>query len=62
MTLKKFRKATLKYVIAWYKELTRLVKADKKAQKIEPEIKRKLIATAQSLNLYIQEEFSNGSD
>lgn len=58
MTLNEFKERTLDYATAWFNDLCLLLAADRKAQKIEPEQKRKLIATALSLLLYLQEELN----
>lgn len=65
MDMKTFKGITLDYAVAWFDALYELIKDDRTAKKIEPEQKRQLIATAQSLALFIQDELErilNGSD
>lgn len=65
VTVIEFRERSLDHVIAWFDELYLLLKDDREAKKIEPEQKRKLIATGLSLLLYVQETLEsdlNGSD
>lgn len=65
MTVNEFRERTLDHLEAWYYDLRLLLKSDRKAQKIEPQQKRMLIATAQSLLHDIQDALQcelDGSD
>ena len=55
MTLEEFKATVRTLVIIFLKAIAVLLE-DKK---IEPELKRKLIATGLSLALYIQEDFEN---
>lgn len=49
MTKQEFTERTYDCLVAWFSELSLLLKEDRKDKKIEPMQKQRLIATAQSL-------------
>lgn len=55
MTLEEFKSEARSLAISYLNNVNTIIE-DKK---IEPELKRKLIATAQSLTLYVQDELEN---
>ena len=55
MTLEEFKSEARSLAISYLNNVNTMIE-DKK---IEPELKRKLITTAQSLTLYVQDDFEN---
>lgn len=55
MTLEEFKSEARSLAISYLNNVNTMIE-DKK---IEPELKRKLITTAQSLTLYVQDELEN---
>lgn len=61
MTLEEFKSEARSLAISYLNNVNTMIEDEK----IEPELKRKLIATAQSLTLYIQDDLEslcNGSE
>lgn len=55
MTLEEFKSKARSLAISYLNNVNTMIEDEK----IEPELKRKLIATAQSLTLYVQDELEN---
>ncbi len=59
MTMQEFTEKTCDYLVAWFDDLYRLLREDRKDKKIEPSQKRQLISTAQSLLHDVQDFLEN---
>ena len=55
MTLEEFKSEARSLAISYLNNVNTMIEDEK----IEPELKRKLITTAQSLTLYVQDELEN---
>lgn len=55
MTLEEFKSKARSLAISYLNNVNTMIEDEK----IEPELKRKLVSTAQSLTLYVQDELEN---